>query len=124
VRQNERRLGREGEDRAAAHLEEHGYRILERNVRAGGVEIDLVARRGRLVVFVEVKARRGDGFGGALGAVDQRKQARLVTGAQAWLRGRRHAFTRARFDIVAWQVDPEGAWQIHHVEGAFDASCA
>ncbi len=122
MRQNGLRLGHEGEDRAATHLEERGYRILERNVRAGGVEIDLVVRRGRLVVFVEVKARRGHAFGGALGAVDQRKQARLVAGAHAWLRGRRHAFTRARFDVVACQVDAQGSWQIHHVEGAFDAS--
>jgi putative endonuclease len=122
VRQDRRHLGSEGEDRAAAHLEKRGYRILERNVRAGGVEIDLVVRRGRLVVFVEVKARRGHGFGGALGAVDHRKRARLVAGAHAWLREHRHAFTRARFDVVACQVDADGAWQIHHVEGAFDAS--
>jgi putative endonuclease len=122
VRQTGRSLGSEGEDRAAAHLEAHGYRILDRNVRAGGVEIDLVVHRGRLVVFVEVKARRGRGFGGALGAVDERKRARLVAGAHAWLRERRHAFTRARFDVVGWQVDADDAWQIQHVEGAFDAS--
>ena len=120
--QSRRRLGREGEDRAAAHLEQRGYRILERNVRAGGVEIDLVAARGRLVVFVEVKARRARGFGGPLDAVDQRKRRRLVEGARAWLRERRHAFHRARFDVVACQVDDTGAWRIHHVEGAFDAS--
>lgn len=122
MREDRRRLGCEGEDRAAAHLEQQGYRILNRNVRSGGVEIDLVARRGRLVVFVEVKARRGTGFGGALEAVDRRKQARLVAGAHAWLRERRHAFTRARFDVIGCQLDASGVWQIHHVEGAFDAS--
>ena len=73
-----RRLGREGEERAAAHLERRGYRILERNVRAGGVEIDLVAARGRLVVFVEVKARSGSGFGGPLHAVDVSSRGRFV----------------------------------------------
>ena len=47
-----------GEARAAAYLARRGYRIVARNVRAGGVEIDIVARRGRLVVFAEVKTRR------------------------------------------------------------------
>lgn len=117
-----RQLGREGEERAAAYLLRRGYRILERNCRAGGVEIDLVVRRGRLVVFVEVKARRGHDFGGALAAVDRRKRMRLVAGARAWLGRRRHAFTRARFDVVACEVDAAGVWHVHHVEGAFDAS--
>ena len=54
-----RALGAEGEARAAAHLERLGFRLLERNARADGVELDLVAARGGLVVFVEVKTRRG-----------------------------------------------------------------
>lgn len=118
----QRRLGREGEARAAAHLEARGYRVVERNARAGGVEIDLVARRGRLVVFVEVKARSSRDFGGPLEAVDARKQARLVAGAAAWLRERRHAFARARFDVVACERRPDGTWTIEHLEAAFGAS--
>ena len=58
-----RAFGAEGEARAAAYLEREGYRIVDRNVRAGGVEMDLVATRGRQVVFVEVKARRSLRFG-------------------------------------------------------------
>ena len=54
-------LGAEGETRAARHLVRRGYRIVARNVRAGGVELDLVVRRGRIIVFVEVKARRSVG---------------------------------------------------------------
>lgn len=117
-----RALGAEGEARAAAHLRRRGYRIVDRNVRAGGVELDLVALRAGVAVFVEVKTRRSLSFGPPELAVDARKRARLVQGAAAWLRthpGRAH---RARFDVVACELDDSGAWRIRHVEGAFDAN--
>jgi len=69
--------GRAGEDAAAALLESHGYRILGRNVRVPGGEIDLVALDGAVLVFVEVKRRDSRRFGTALGAVDARKRRRL-----------------------------------------------
>jgi putative endonuclease len=116
-----RQLGAEGERRAAAHLERRGYRVLDRNVRAGGVELDVVAERGGLVVFVEVKTRRSSGPGAPEEAVDRRKQARLVQGARAWLRGRRRRYRAARFDVLACEVRPDGSWRIRHLEGAFDA---
>ncbi|MBW2714474.1 MAG: YraN family protein, partial [Deltaproteobacteria bacterium] len=62
-RRSRNELGAEGERRAADHLAARGYRIIARNVRAGGVEMDLIARRGPLVVFVEVKTRREGGPG-------------------------------------------------------------
>jgi len=62
-----------------------GYRILGRNVRAGGVELDLIVRRGRRLVFCEVKLKQGPGFGDPLEAVDERKRARLRRGVEAWL---------------------------------------
>ena len=71
-----RSLGDEGEARAARFLEKRGYRIVARNVRAGGVEIDIVARRGGLVVFAEVKTRRSRAAGAPEEAVDARKRAR------------------------------------------------
>ncbi len=71
-------LGAEGEARAAAHLRRRGYRIVARNVHAGGVEIDLIARRGSLFVFVEVKTRRSRSLGPPEQAVDARKRARLA----------------------------------------------
>ena len=76
-------LGAAGEERAAAHLRRRGYRIVARNVRAGGVEIDVIARRGGTIVFVEVKTRRGRRLGPPEQAVDARKRARLVRGAAA-----------------------------------------
>lgn len=116
-----RRLGAEGEARAAAHLARAGYRIVDRNVRAGGVEIDLVAERAGLVVFVEVKTRRSRAHGAPEEAVDARKRARLTRGAAAWLRERRLRFRRARFDVITCEPAPSGQWHLKHWEGAFDA---
>ncbi len=107
-------LGREGEARAARYLEAQGYQIVARNVRAGGVEIDLIARDLRGLIIVEVKTRRatgGDGFGShgrAAEAVDVPKQQRLRRGAWAWLeahplearRGRQSRAHGPRFDVI------------------------
>ena len=77
--------GKGAERRIAWHYRLRGYRILARNVRAGGVELDLVVRRGRRLVFCEVKMKEGPGFGDPLEAVDEWKQRRLRRGAEAWL---------------------------------------
>jgi len=115
-----RALGREGEARAARLLEQLGYEVLARNVRAGGVELDLVAARGPLVTFVEVKARRSRTHGAAEEAVDARKRARLVRGAAAWLAAQPQRYARVRFDVVTCEL--EGAdWHLRHWPAAFDA---
>ncbi|RIL00043.1 MAG: YraN family protein [Proteobacteria bacterium] len=116
-----RALGAEGEARAAAHLVARGYRILARNVRAGRVEIDLVAARGALVAFVEVKTRRSRVAGLPEEAVDFRKRERLAHGAAAWLAEQRSRWARVRFDVVACERDAGGGWSIRHLENAFDA---
>lgn len=77
-------LGRAGEARAAEHLTLSGYRVVDRNWRCSEGELDLVAVRGDEVVVVEVKTRRGDGFGDPLEAVDHRKRSRLWRLAQRW----------------------------------------
>ena len=112
----------DGELRAARHLREEGWHILGRNVRAGGVEIDLVATRAATLAFVEVKTRRSRGHGAPEEAVDARKQARLVRGAAAWLHGERRRFARVRFDVIVCEVDATGCWRLRHLENAFDAS--
>jgi putative endonuclease len=116
-----RGLGAEGERLAARWLEGRGYRVLACNVRAGNVELDLVVARGRLVVFVEVKTRRGSAHGPPELAVDARKQRRLARGAAAWLREHGCGFTRARFDVVACEPDDAGRWRLRHLPGAFEA---
>ena len=116
-----RSLGARGEQLAAKHLERQGYRIHGRNVRAGGVEIDLVAERRGVVVFVEVKTRRSRRHGSPEAAVDARKQARLVKGASAWLHERRRRFRHVRFDVITCEPDPDSGWRLTHWQNAFDA---
>ena len=116
-----RSLASEGEELAAEHLARAGYRIVARNVRADGVEIDLVATRGSLVVFVEVKTRSGRGFGAPEEAVDARKCARLVRGARAWLHVHAPRHARARFDVICVEPDHDGTLCVRHLPSAFDA---
>ena len=117
-----RELAAEGERLAAEHLARAGYRIVARNVRADGVEIDVIATRGEWVVFVEVKTRAGRRFGAPEEAVDARKCARLVRGARAWLHAHGSRRTRARFDVIAVERDEDGRLCVRHLPGAFDAT--
>jgi putative endonuclease len=94
-------LGRRGEDVAERHLRRCGYRILERNFRAAGAEIDLVAADHEALVFVEVKARSSAFFGVPAEAVDARKAERIRRAAAMYLRHNRAEARVARFDIVA-----------------------
>lgn len=79
-------LGRAGEDRAARHLTERGYRILDRNWRCSQGEIDIIAECGGMLCIVEVKTRRSLDFGHPFDAVDDRKRERLWRLGYAWCR--------------------------------------
>jgi putative endonuclease len=114
-------LGAAGEACVARHLAERGWRILDRNARAGGVEIDLVIARAGVIAFVEVKTRRHRHHGAPEEAVDARKRARLVRAASAWLREHRPRAGRVRFDVAVCEPDAAGGWRVRHLEGAFDA---
>jgi putative endonuclease len=117
-----RALGAAGERCAADYLARRGYRVVARNVRAGGVELDLIALRGRTCVFVEVKTRRGAAQGAAEEAVDARKRERLVRGARAWLMDQRSAHLQARFDVIAVAALDGRGYVLRHWPAAFDAS--
>ena len=79
-----------------------GYRVLARNAWAGGYELDLVLRRGRVLVFCEVKSKRGVGRGDPLEMVTAEKQRRLMQAAEAWVVAHPdHADCDFRFDVVA-----------------------
>ncbi len=91
-----------GERIAARHYRLRGYRILGTNVRAGANELDLVARRGRRLVFVEVKERARDTFGGGVGAVDREKRRRVRRAAASWLQAHpESAELEVRFEVAA-----------------------
>ena len=74
------------ERRAARHYRLRGYRILGQNVWAGGFELDLIARRGRRLVFCEVKGKTGDGYGDPLEMVGEEKLRRLLPGGRGLAR--------------------------------------
>ena len=116
-----RALGIAGESAACAHLERQGYRVLARNARADRVELDIVAERAGVLVFVEVKTRLSARCGDPAEAVDPRKQARITRGAAAWLRASGFRARRVRFDVVTCERAPGGAFRVTHWEGAFDA---
>ena len=89
------------ERRALVHYLLRGYRILDTNVWAGGYELDLVVRRGRTLVFCEVKSRSRGGFGGPAGAVGPEKRRRIRQAATAWLVAHPECRRLAvRFDVV------------------------
>lgn len=112
--------GKRGEDLAAAFLKEQGLQLLEQNVRCVLGEIDLVAKDGRTLVFVEVRSRAGDRFGLPEASVSRAKQRRLTLLAKWYLQRHRLEHQPARFDVIAirWRLDqPDITW----IPNAFDA---
>jgi putative endonuclease len=99
-------LGRRGERAAEKYLRRGGYRIVARNFRAAGAEIDLVAMDGDILVFVEVKTRRSRDAGAPEEAVDERKQKQIRRAAEIFATRYREHEIEIRFDIVA--VDASG----------------
>ena len=99
--------GRDGEDCASAYLEENGFEILERNYFAGKTgEIDIVARRGDLVVFAEVKARNSNAFGGGIYSISQSKKKTMRRSAEYYLVKNSTLNTKDitfRFDLILVQ---------------------
>ena len=94
-----RERGQRGEERAAEHLLRSGLEILARNVTAAGAELDLIARDGETIVFVEVRKRSDDRRGHPLETIDARKQARIRRGATGWL------ITQGLWERVAVRFD-------------------
>jgi putative endonuclease len=99
-------LGRRGERAAEKYLRRSGYRIVARNFRAAGAEIDIVAMEGETLVFVEVKTRRSRDAGAPEEAVDERKQKQIRRAAEMFAARYRAEDVTMRFDIVA--VDASG----------------
>jgi putative endonuclease len=102
------RLGRWGENVAAIHLEAAGYAILARNWRGAGGEIDLVARDGETIVFVEVKTRRGRDFGAPEEALTPHKAEKLVSLGQQYIVDHDLEDVNWRIDLVSVELDRDG----------------
>ena len=113
-------FGQASEMRAEQFLIAKGYRILDRNVRLSIGELDLVADDQGVVVFVEVKGRSTQAFGGARLAVDHRKRAKLSKLAAQYLAQRHWSDRLCRFDVVLVQGQVAISEQIEHIPNAFD----
>ncbi|MDR2871137.1 MAG: YraN family protein [Xanthomonadaceae bacterium] len=113
--------GRQIENAACIALERAGLKKIANNVRFRPGELDLVMRHGDTLIFVEVRYRRSDAFGGALASVDLRKRHKLILAANLFLAAHpRYANHPCRFDVVEASGDP-GAPEIHWIQDAFRA---
>jgi putative endonuclease len=92
--------GADNEDVAETYLRRRGYRIIERNFKTKIGELDIIAREGGVLCFVEVRSRTSDHYGDAIESVDHLKRARVSRMAQLYLTWRRPAFDVARFDVL------------------------
>jgi putative endonuclease len=115
------RLGARGEDAAVELLRAGGYRIVARNHRCPRGEIDVIAEKDDLLVFVEVRTRATSAFGGPEETVGARKQRRVIAAARDYLAQRRGRAKAARFDVIAVVDGPQGP-ALTHIENAFDTS--
>ena len=112
-------LGKSGEDLACRELERRGYAIVARRFRVRSGELDIVARDGAVMVFVEVKTRAGRRFGTAAEAVTAAKQRRIARLAHEYLLRHRMSDCPCRFDVVSVHVDA-GTPAVEIIRNAFD----
>lgn len=115
-------LGQFGEDCAAKFLEAKGYTIIARNFRIRSAEIDIIARAGDVIVFVEVKARSNIRHGLPAEAVTLRKQQKIITAAGVFLQDENFSDCACRFDVVEIFFNNERVEEINHIENAFEVT--
>ena len=111
-------LGHKGEDMAAEYLQEKGYCILDRNwTNRGRKELDIVAIKDDVVVFVEVKTRKPGSLTTPISAVNDHKQRRICLAADSYIKANRFDFS-CRFDVIGIIYNNEAS-RIEHYEDAF-----
>ena len=108
-----KRLGLAGERKARAYLRLHGWKILNKNYKNPYGEVDIIAEKGGVVAFIEVKTRLSDNYGAPSEAVDKRRQTRYIMGAKYYFLNREIDCT-VRFDIIEILN-----CKINHIENAF-----
>jgi putative endonuclease len=121
LKRPEKKLGASGEDLAAAHLRSQGFLILDRNFRCSLGELDLVARKGLIIVFAEVKTRRSEQRGAPETAVTYKKQQRIIKLAHVYLKQNNLYHLQPRFDVIAILWKENGKPEIKHIPAAFMA---
>ena len=113
--ENKRLIGASYEVKAEEYLISKGYRILERNFRNRGGEIDIIAKKDEYFCFIEVKYRATDAYGSPFEAVDYRKQSQIRKVANYYLmKNKLSEWTPCRFDVIGFVGD-----ELTHIENAF-----
>lgn len=107
------KFGAFGERKAVKFLKKNGYKIVERNYKCPFGEVDIIAQKGEVLAFIEVKSRHGDDFGKPAQAVDAERRARYVRSAKYYFSGRTIDVV-VRFDIIEFLNG-----EINHIENAF-----
>ena len=113
-------FGQVAENLAEQMLRKKGYRIVGKNLRIAGGELDLIAEDQDTLVFIEVKARRGNQFGGAHYAISTRKKQQIIKLAMCYLSKHRITNTQCRFDVILVVDIQNHSPQITHIEHAFE----
>jgi putative endonuclease len=107
-----------GENVAANYLKNKGYRIIERNYRKQRAEIDIIAKKDEMIVFVEVKTRKNSNFGYGFEAVTRHKQEQIIKAAKLFCQEKEIIDTPCRFDVISIEKDGKH-YKIDHFENAF-----
>ena len=116
---DKQRTGALGEALAKKHLQELGLTVVAESFRHGRVELDLIARRADgCLIFVEVKTRRGLGYGHPSGAVSVTKEKKMARAAAAYMQRVNHQW-EVRFDIISVLIAKDGSYELEHLEDAF-----
>ncbi len=113
-----KQLGRYGEDLASRYLEQKGYQILERNYRWARAEVDIIARKENLLIFVEVKTAASPAMGEPISWVHEKKQRQVALAAQHYLQAKEIHGLDCRFDVIGI-IRKRGSFNITHIENAF-----
>lgn len=111
---NTSQCGAQGENRAAVYFAQKGCRLLARNYRAACGEIDLIVLEGKTLVFVEVKSRRSNAFGGPLAAITPSKIDKITRTAECFIKEKRPKFDSIRFDAICLLGN-----ELTHIPNAF-----
>jgi len=112
-------IGDQGEDAACKYIEQKGSQVLERNFHSQQGEIDIVARDGDQLVFVEVKNYSYRSYGSPLGSVRKSKRESIIHAARTYLYKNKIKNRYCRFDVVAIYRDFKGQTRIDHIKNAF-----
>jgi len=116
---SENTLGNRGEREACRYIEKRGYKIVEKNLRIGGSELDIIAIDGSFLVFIEVKSRSSIASGLPEEYVDARKKKKIISGAKFFSARKKYREMFIRFDIISVVVDGN-KFIVDHISNAFE----